>query len=155
MAFVVDENGNIVASDGSDKPKKGSAGKRALSIILWILAICFEGLALCRFKGIFTPLENLNTYLYIALAFIIDLILVIAATLIWKSANRIELADKPGQNISGFKRNISVILSVLAFFPFIIIVLMDKDNKGSPKITGTVTALICIACYVLFYLNVI
>ena len=155
--FVVDENGNIVAADGSDKPKKGAAGKRAISIILWILAICFEGLAVCRFKDFYTltPLKNMNTTLYIVLSFIIDLILVVAATLIWKSANRIELADKPGQTVSGFKRHISVILSVLAFFPFVIIVLMDKDNKGSPKVTGIVTALICIACYVLTYLKII
>ena len=150
--FIVDENGNIVMAQGSESSAKSQGFKRFVSIVLWLLAIALECSAVLKYKGIFDLFPQINTTVFIICAFALDFILVIIAVLLWKSANRIEYMNRPGEKVSTGNKTFSVILSVIAFFPFIIISLIDKDNKGAPKIAGSIFSLLMVGAYICIYM---
>ena len=96
--------------------RKGAAkSKRIIAVILWILAIGCEVAAIILFKKLVVLWPCL-------LALIVDAILCIIAAQFWKKANHIDPpAGKFWQNQFG------AFMAVIAFAPFILILLTSKD----------------------------
>ena len=112
--------------------KSAARSKRIVAIILWILAIGCEVAAIILFKKLIVLWPCL-------LALIVDAILCIVAAQFWKKANHIDPpAGKFWQNQFG------AFMAVLAFAPFILILLTSKDVDPKFKKILTVVAALCL-----------
>ena len=117
--------------------RKGAAkSKRIIAVILWILAIGCEVAAIILFKKLVVLWPCL-------LALIVDAILCIIAAQFWKKANHIDPpAGKFWQNQFG------AFMAVIAFAPFILILLTSKDVDPKYKKILTVVAALCLVASV-------
>ena len=116
--------------------KSAARSRRIVAIILWILAIGCEVAAVILFKKLVVLWPCL-------LALIVDAILCIVAAQFWKKANHIDPpAGKFWQNQFG------AFMTVLAFAPFILILLTSKDVDPKFKKILTVVAALCLVASV-------
>ena len=121
----------------TDSQRKAAArSKRIIAVILWILAIGCEIAAIILFKKLVVLWPCL-------LALIVDAVLCIVAAQFWKKANHIDPpAGKFWQNQFG------AFMAVLAFAPFILILLTSKDVDPKFKKILTVVAALCLVASV-------
>ncbi len=135
---------NVNGSEPTSAPKtevnKGKAtGQRIGAVVIWLLAIACEVLAICMINGIlYIPDDKMTMWLIIAL--VADLVFVIIGSLLWKSANDIDPASSKNKTKFFLWNNMGVIVSLIAFFPFIIILLNNKKLDGKLKKTATAIA---------------
>lgn len=73
--------------------KKSATGKRVAAVILWVLALAAEVGAILMLNGTWYIPEEQKMYWLIG-ALVIDLILVIIGSQLWKKANRLDPASK-------------------------------------------------------------
>ena len=116
--------------------KSAARSKRIVAIILWILAIGCEVAAIILFKKLVVLWPCL-------LALIVDAILCIVAAQFWKKANHI---DPPAGRF--WQNQFGAFMAVLAFFPFILILLTSKDVDPKFKKILTVVAALCLVASV-------
>ena len=137
---------------GSDTPtthtvqtveKGNSAPLRIGACVLWVVAIVFEVLALLILVGKISTGETMRWVLGIG-ALVLDLICVIIGSQLWKKANRISPASKANALKFWLWNNLGVIASVLAFVPFIILMLTNKDADGKTKTIASIVAVIAL-----------
>ncbi|MBR5949920.1 MAG: hypothetical protein IKZ87_00630, partial [Actinomycetaceae bacterium] len=111
----------------------GNAGAlRAGAVILWVAALLFEVLALLVLYG----KVNLNFMptLWQLIAFlVIDLILVVIGSQLWKKANHIKPASEKSPLKFWLWNNMGVIASIVCFMPIIILILASKDLDKKTK----------------------
>jgi hypothetical protein len=126
------ESGDEPKNDASWKPTAEANGKattlRLIAAALWLVAIGGEA------YGIFGVLRQtpVNMVLLIALIVVIG-ILAIAGSLLWKKANRLDPARK-SDTIRFFVQNqLGAIITVIAFLPLIVLILMNKDMSKNQK----------------------
>ena len=121
---------------------KGKATQlRLFSILLWGLAIAAEiGAILVLFKSA-KPIGT-STWIWMIALIVIDLILVIVGSQLWKKANRLDPASKK-EKVKFFLQNqLGVIISVIAFLPLVILIFTNKDLDGKQKgILGGIAAI--------------
>ena len=123
---------------------KGNAtGRRVGAIILWVFAIAFEILALLL---LFAKIEItfMNTLVAICILLVLDLICVIAGSLLWKQANHIDPASEKNKTLFWIWNNMGLIVTVAAFLPFIILTLTNKNADKKTKIVATVVGVIAL-----------
>ena len=123
---------------------KGNAtGRRVGAIILWVFAIAFEILALLL---LFAKIEItfMNTLVAICILLVLDLICVIAGSLLWKQANHIDPASEKNKTLFWIWNNMGLIVCVAAFLPFIILTLTNKKADKKTKIVATVVGVIAL-----------
>ena len=134
----------------SSQPRKeakpvGNAGpKRVIAVICWIIALALEVCALMVFLGKldlqFMPqLYQLITFLAL------DLIFVIIGAQFWKKANHIDPISEANKTKFWLWNNMGVIACAFCFFPFVILVLANKDADKKTKTVAIVAALVCLA----------
>ena len=137
---------------GSDKPaaqtvqhvEKGNAVPlRIGACVLWVVAIAFEVLALLILVGKIPVSETMRWVLGIG-ALVLDLVCVIIGSQLWKKANRISPASKANALKFWLWNNLGVIASVLAFVPFVILMLTNKDADGKTKTIASIVAVIAL-----------
>ena len=116
--------------------KDAAKSKRIIAVILWILAIGCEIAAIYLFKHLVVLWPCL-------LALIVDAILCIVAAQFWKKANHI---DPPKGRF--WQNQFGAFMAVLAFAPFIIILLTSKDVDPKYKKILTVVAALCLVASV-------
>ena len=108
---------------------KVQAGKlRKQGIILWVLAVVAQiGAMLLLFKK--DPEIALSTGTRIALIAIllVDLILLIAGSMFWKKANRLDPASKKESVKFFFQNQLGVVAAVIAFLPVVILAFIKKE----------------------------
>ena len=124
----------------------GNAGsKRIIAIILWVLAIGFE---VCGILVAFGKMDlKFMPQLWQLIAFIVlDLAAVIVGSQFWKKANHIDPASKKNKVKFWLWNNMGVIVAVLAFVPFIILLLTNKNLDKKTKTIAAVAAII--ACLI-------
>ena len=136
----------VSASTGKDVTKKATtraAGKGAApagstgglrfgAIFLWVLAIACEVMAVLVLFG----KVSIGTIpaLYSMIGFlVIDLIFVIIGSQLWKKANHIKPASEKNPVAFWLWNNLGFIISVIAFLPIIILVLLNKDADKKTK----------------------
>jgi len=130
-------------SGGENSPKKatfvptaeakGKATKlRIFAILLWVLAIAAEVGAIFVLIKSTKPIET-NTWIWMISLIVVDLILVIIGSQLWKKANRLDPASKK-EKVKFFLQNqLGVIIAVIAFLPLVIFIFTNKDLDGKQK----------------------
>ncbi|MDR1779588.1 MAG: hypothetical protein LBR50_02520 [Tannerella sp.] len=124
---------------------KGKATQlRLFAVLLWILGIGAEaGAIFYLYKvGIHT---NMDWVWFIGLI-VLDLILVIIGSQLWKKANRFDPASRK-ETVKFFLQNqLGVIISVIAFLPLVIVIFTNKDLDGKQKgILGAIAVVALLA----------
>ena len=75
---------------------------------------------------------------------VLDLIAVIIGAQLWKKANHIDPVSEANQVKFWLWNNMGLIAMAICFFPFIILVLTNKDADKKTKTIATVAAVICL-----------
>ena len=124
--------------------RKNAKPYRIGAVILWVLAIVFEVLAILFFihklEFGFTT-ENPGWTIAWAVCLALDLICVIIGSLLWKKGNHLDPASAKNKFRFWLHNNLGLVVSVVAFAPFIIFVLTDKKaNKQSKTIAAIAAA---------------
>jgi len=141
-SYGLDENKKIVKIENKGDSKERAKTKRILAIVLWLLAITCEVFGILRLTD---KIDWLDKVPFVIGAIVLDLAFFVPASLLWKKANHIDPISE--KNKVGFWcwNNLGVILSVLAFLPIIIFVLMNKDLDKKEKTIVTAVAVIAFA----------
>ena len=116
-------------------PGEEVGNKRIVAIILWVVAILFEVLAVMAVMQS-SPLYDKfpgNPLIWMIAFLVLDLICVIIAGQLWKKANHIDPPSEKNAVEFFMKSQLGAILSVIAFLPFIILTLLDKDADKRTK----------------------
>ena len=143
------------ASKASEKPYStaGATERRIGAVICWLAAIACEIVAICLYSGKI-EITFMNTLVALVALLVIDLILVIVGSMLWKKANHIDPASEKNKVKFFLWNNMGVIACIIAFLPFIIMILTDKENKDPKmkKIAG-IAAAIALVIGVLFAID--
>ena len=123
--------------------KKSAAGKRIAAVILWVLALAAEVGAILMLNGRWYIPEDQKMYWLIG-ALVIDLILVIIGSQLWKKANRLDPASKQSSVKFFLWNNMGFIAAVVCFLPVVILLLANKDLDAKTKKIVTVVAVIAL-----------
>ena len=129
---------------------KGNATPfRILAIVLWILALGFEVVAILLFMKKISIINALPNVWQAVIALGLDLICLIVGSQMWKKANHMEPASEKNKLKFWLQNNLGVIVAAVAFIPFIIIALTDKNASKQDKTIATIAAAIALAVGVL------
>ncbi|MBQ2659138.1 MAG: hypothetical protein IJF87_11300 [Erysipelotrichaceae bacterium] len=125
------------------KPVGNPGPLRFGAVVLWILALALEVCALMVFLGkldlkFIAQIPQLIGFL------VLDLIAVIVGAQLWKKANHIDPVSEKNQLKFWLWNNMGLIAMAICFFPFIILVLTNKDADKKTKTIATVAAVICL-----------
>lgn len=120
---------------------KGKAKQsRLYAILLWVLAIAAEVGAIYVLITSAKPIGT-NTWVWMIGLIVVDLILVIAGSALWKKANRLDPASKKDKVRFFIQNQLGVIIAVIAFLPLVILIFTNKDLDGKQKgILGSIAA---------------
>ena len=126
--IVSADTGEEVAAGSRKKtaaaPVGNAAGLRIGAVVLWVVAIAFEA--------------QLIVFL------VLDLACVIIGAQLWKKANHIRPASEKNKLTFWLWNNMGVIVCVIAFVPFIILLLTNKNVDKKTKAIATVVAVIAL-----------
>ena len=123
--------------------KKSATGKRIAAVILWVLALAAEVGAILMLNGRWYIPEEQKMYWLIG-ALVIDLILVIIGSQLWKKSNRLDPASKQNSVKFFLWNNMGFIAAVVCFLPVVILLLANKDLDAKAKKIVTVVAVIAL-----------
>ncbi len=123
------------------------------AIVCWILALACEVFAILFFTikldwG-FLYNEPGHTIAWIA-ALVLDLILVVVGSLLWKKGNHLDPAKKSQPVKFWLQNNLGVIVTAVAFIPFVIFALTDKNATKKSKTLAAIAAAVAIVVGTLF-----
>ena len=130
---------------------QSTVGLRIGAVVGWILALVAEFLAI-KASSIPSPAEDEEAVLFMGMApftalivfLVIDLICVIVGSLLWKKANHIHPASEKNALTFWLWNNLGVIMAAIAFIPFIILLLTNKNADQKTKTVGTIVAVVAI-----------
>ncbi|MCL1911979.1 MAG: OST3/OST6 family protein [Leptospirales bacterium] len=112
---------------------KGKATQlRIISIVLWVLAIAAEIGAILVLMKSAKPITT-STWVWMIAFIVIDLILVVVGSQIWKQANRLDPASKQEAFKFFIQNQLGVIIAVIAFLPLVVLIFTNKDLEGKQK----------------------
>lgn len=143
------ESGKEVTGKKSKKkiveaaPVGNAGGLRAGAVILWIVALAFEVLALLAFLGK-VNLKFMPTLYQIIAFLVLDLICVIIGSQLWKKANHIKPASEKNKVKFWLWNNMGLIVCAVAFIPFVVLALTNKEADKKTKAIATVVAVIAL-----------
>ena len=125
---------------------QSTAGLRIGAVILWIGALVCEFFALrVILEKTIIPFLTSVPPLYQGIGFlVIDLILVILGSQLWKKANHIKPASEKNALAFWLWNNMGVIVCAIAFLPFIVLLLTNKEADQKSKTVGTIAAVIAL-----------
>ncbi len=136
-------NEDVVRSVKEAEPVGNAKPLRIGAVALWVLALVFEVLALMVFLGK-VDLRFIPQIPQLIIFLVLDLIAVIVGAQLWKKANHIDPVSEANQFKFWLWNNMGVIAMAICFFPFIILVLTNKDADKKTKTIATVAAVICL-----------
>ncbi|MCX2679147.1 hypothetical protein OOZ15_04265 [Galbibacter sp. EGI 63066] len=134
-----------VGGDESSSNQSGSKGKtfvptpeskgkatrlRVIAGILWFFAIVAQIIAIRLLLQ--TPQPE-NFMMWMIILIVVDLILAIIGSVLWKKSNRLDPASEK-QKFRFFMQNqLGLVVAVIAFLPLIIFILTSKNLDGKQK----------------------
>lgn len=140
----------LVAAEGGKKPVMKEAapvgnatGLRIGAVALWLVAIAFEVVALFIFNGKINLTFMPGMY-QIVIALVLDLACVIIGAQLWKKANHIKPASEKNKLLFWLWNNMGLIACAVAFIPFVILALTNKNADKKTKTIATVVAVIAL-----------
>jgi len=123
------------------KPSGNPTTFRVLAVILWVLGIA------CEVTGILMILGKIavgNPIVWIIVVLVVDLILVVAGSLLWKRANKIDPPSEKNKVEFFIKTQLGAIVAVIAFAPILFFLLTDKNMDKKAKTWVSVVAAVCL-----------
>ncbi len=150
-------NKKITRVDGTpvraSKEERRGAAKiwRILAFVMWFLGIACEIVAVLILNGYIYTGDAKLYWLLGVLA--LDLILVIVGSQFWKKGNDIDPVSESNKVKYFLWNQMGLIMSVIAFFPFIILLLNNKDLDAKTKRILTIAAIIALAICSLFSID--
>ena len=118
--------------------------KRTIAIVLWVVAILFEVLAvmsLMQSSPLYGKLPG-SPLVWMVAFLVLDLICVVIAGQLWKKANHIDPPSEANKFEFFVKSQLGAILSVIAFLPFVILAILDKDADKRTKTIAIAVAVV-------------
>lgn len=126
--------------------RKGNALPfRIGAIVLWVLGIVSEVVAILASNGtLYLPKFPAMTWVIILL--VVDLVLVITGSQLWKRANHINPASKENKLAYWVQTDLGIIIAVIAFAPIILLMLTNKNlDAKTKKICSAVAGIALVA----------
>ncbi|MCL1865118.1 MAG: hypothetical protein FWF73_04830 [Spirochaetes bacterium] len=112
---------------------KGQATQlRIFAAVLWVLAIGAEIGAILVLQKSAKPIVT-STWVWMIALIVIDLILVVIGSMLWKKSNRLDPASKKDTVRFFIQNQLGVIIAVIAFLPLVILIFTNKDLDGKQK----------------------
>ena len=124
-------------------PVGNSAGLRIGAVLLWLVALALEVVALFMFTGKIN-LTFMPTLYQIIAALVLDLVFVIIGSQLWKKANHIKPASEKNPLLFWLWNNMGLIVCAVAFIPFVVLALTNKEADKKTKAVATVVAVIAL-----------
>lgn len=131
--FGKDAKGNIIKLEDKGDGKKRAKTRRIIAIILWVIAIAFEVVGILRLTDKINLFANMDKTTFLIICIVLDLVFFVPGSLLWKKANHIDPISEKNKTTFWIWNNLGTILSVLAFLPIIIFVLLNKDLDKKSK----------------------
>ena len=127
--------------------KQNALPYRIAAIILWILAIGFEVMAILLFTQKvqfgFTQ-ENPGYIISFIACIVLDLVALVIGSQLWKKGNHLDPAPKANKARFFLQNNLGVIVACIAFIPFLLIAILDKNADKTTKIVAIVAAAVAL-----------
>jgi len=119
---------------------KGKAKQlRLFAMLAWIVAIAGQ------FFAILKLLHN-ETMVSLIVTIVGILALAIAASMLWKKANKLDPASEKDKVRFFVQNQLGAIMGVLSFLPLVILIFMNKDISGKTKgIAGSIAVIAMLA----------
>lgn len=124
-------------------PVGNSVGLRIGAVVLWLLALGLEVVALLILNGTINW-TFMPSLWQIIIALVLDLVCVIIGSQLWKKANHIKPASEKNKLLFWLWNNMGLIVCAVAFIPFVILTLTNKDADKKTKAIATVVAIIAL-----------
>ena len=125
-------------------PVGNAKGLRIGAVILWVAAIIFEVLTVLVVAGKI-QLPFMSQMVQMIVFLVLDLACVVIGAQLWKKANHIDPVSEANPTKFWLWNNMGMIVCAIAFVPFIILLLTNKNADKNTKLVGTVVAVIAIA----------
>ncbi len=155
---MAEKKKRIISADTGEEVKAGSkkkagmqeaapvgnaTGLRIGAVALWLAAFGLEVVAYLMLIGTIV-LSFLPTLAQVIIALVLDLVCVIIGAQLWKKANRIKPASKKKKVQFWLWNNMGVIACAIAFLPFVILALVNKESDKKTKAIAVVVAVIAL-----------
>jgi len=124
-------------------PVGNATGLRVGAIIAWVVALALEVVAYLLLIGKITW-TFMPTLTLIIIALVLDLVCVIVGSTLWKKANHIKPASEKNKVLFWLWNNMGLIVCTIAFLPFVILALTNKDADKKTKTIATVVAAVAL-----------
>jgi len=152
--------GQSVPSTVTPESKKQARTLRWIAVGLWVVAIVIECVAVfglllkksiqvdngdgfvSRYPFFGMNLTQNALFVWVIVLIVVCGVLAIVGSQLWKKANRIDPPSEKNKVRFFIQSQLGMILSLIAFIPLVIIVLLSKNLKGAQKVIVTVVALI-------------
>jgi len=145
--IVAADSGKVVEAGSRKKkaaaPVGNATGLRVGAVALWVVALAFEVVALFILNGKIN-LTFMPSLYQIIIALVLDLICVIIGSQLWKKANHIKPASEKNKLLFWLWNNMGLIVCAIAFIPFVILTLTNKNADKKTKTIATVVAIIAL-----------
>lgn len=124
-------------------PVGNATGLRIGAVALWVVALALEFVAIMIFAGKINWTFT-STLTQVIIALVLDLVCVIIGSQLWKKANHIKPASEKNKFLFWLWNNMGVIVCAVAFIPFVILALTNKEADKKTKAIATVVAIIAL-----------
>lgn len=121
----------------TQESKKKATTKRVIAFALWFVAIALEIVAIFQLKK-----SPINMILILSLIGV-DALFAIGGSMLWKQANRLDPASDKNKAKFFIQNQLGMIISIIAFLPLIVLLLLNEDLDNKEK--GLVTAVAVVA----------
>ncbi len=123
----------------SAENKKKATNQRIIAFLLWAVAIGLEIFGILQLKK-----PEINLILLVVIL-VVMAILSIGGSFLWKGANRLDPASEANKVKFFIQNQLGLIMSIIAFLPLIVLVLLNKDLDKKEKGIVTTVAVIALA----------
>lgn len=124
-------------------PVGNATGLRAGAVALWLAAVVLEVVAYLVYNGTINVTFMPSIWMII-IALVLDLVCVIIGSQLWKKANHIKPASEKNPLLFWLWNNMGLIACTVAFLPFVILALINKEADKKTKAIATVVAIIAL-----------
>ena len=130
------------AWQATQEQKSSASRLRIFAVLAWIVAIGGEAAGIYLLKQ--HKFDNGNLPLLIGILVAIA-VFAIAGSMLWKAANRHDPASKADTFRYFVQNQLGAIITLLAFLPLIVLILMDKDmDPKNKQIAGGIGAVLAV-----------
>jgi len=123
------------------KPTEEAKGKatqlRLFAALLWVGAIAAQVAAIIMLRK-----QGENFMAWVIGLIVVDLILAIIGSMLWKKSNRLDPASEKNGFLFFMQSQLGVVVAVIAFLPLVIVILTNKNISGKQKaILGSIAGI--------------